>query len=184
MARACQGRSCRHHQCRGKGGVRATLTARAHGPSRPPRLLQRCARLLRVGGQAASDRGRMGVRRAGRPGGEGLSMGRRSRARGRASDERLAGPLSERQHRCRRTSKVQKGGSYVTPLTVADTVSPLVRGTLPTHPPGTSAFAAQRRAFKSRPRHEPARTGSRPPRANSRRASRRSAIRAGRRSAH
>ena len=66
----------------------------ARGPSSRPRVAPRRLGLLRVGGMPAPYRGRVGVRGSRRSGADRAAVGRRARARWRASLQRLAGQLS------------------------------------------------------------------------------------------
>ena len=77
-----------------QAGGPAVRSRGPHGPPGGPRELERRAGLLRVGGEAPADRGRVGVRGTRRPGGQAVPLGRRARARRRAPDERLAGRAS------------------------------------------------------------------------------------------
>lgn len=54
----------------------------------------RCPGVLRMGGKASADRGRVGVRGARWPRESGVSLGGRARTRRRASNERVAGHIS------------------------------------------------------------------------------------------
>ncbi len=82
------------------------------GSARPPgraRVVERCARLRRLGRQAAAERGRMGEGGARRTGADAVSLGRRAGARRKTHVQCLAGTVPGRQYRRRRLSDDRAG---------------------------------------------------------------------------
>ena len=96
---ATGGRTCPGAYWRHPEGPGSTSTA-ATAPGRPRRVRGRGG-VRRLGGQGAADRGRVGVRRARRPRGRGVRVGRRALPRRQADGEHVAGrvPLAEPQAR-------------------------------------------------------------------------------------
>ncbi len=84
----------------------------ARGPSRRPGVAPRRLGLLRVDGMPAPYRGRVGVRGSRRSGADGAAVGRRARARWRASLQRLAGQLSRSRSRARRLARHLSGRCF------------------------------------------------------------------------
>ena len=76
---------------------RTAQQSRGDGPPpRRPRVLVRRRGLLRMGGQAAAHRGRVGVRGARRPRGAAVRVGRRGARQGRRARQHLAGHVPPR----------------------------------------------------------------------------------------
>ena len=71
---------------------------RTGAPSRRPRVVGRRRRLLRVAGHPPAHRGRVGARRARRPAGRHVPVGRRAGARWAPRHERVPGSLPRRRH--------------------------------------------------------------------------------------
>ncbi len=73
--------------------------------SRRAHRLRRRRRLREVGGQAAADRSRVGIRGARRTAAAGLSVGRRLQARRKVDGQQPSGTLSRSRHRRRRARR-------------------------------------------------------------------------------